>query len=467
MSESETSPLSPSSGEAAASLPEWETLGSSWRFMFSVAVYSIGSFLHSVLFSPYIEYLFEGDSRTGSVVSGWLSGVSCLFQFLFLPLLGVLADRFGRKKLLLLAMFGAFIENVCAVVTVSRSLIFFLFAGKIISGATGCFQSVSQSFISDLCSKERRTAFFTVFNILAMTVPLIVGPLTGAYVLSAGWPYSLVFSICALIILFSLLWVLFLVRESLKKSTRAPINWKKANPVGTMMHFRRSPFLSRMAFVYMVLGFVFAGFSVLLFFYVRERYHVSTTVILLVVAGAAVLNIITTTFAAKMSRRYGERKIVFVALSFGSLSLIVMGIAPVFWVFLIGQALVAWVPACLPPFMSILSKNIAKPILAEILSGVHGFMLLAAVAGVIFFPTLFFICTSDGVKPSHPGIPLFLGGCLLILLAVFVHFLFKKFPHDEIRVTQLGEEKKEEVNPENSIAAKDSNRSIQTQSASP
>ena len=65
------------------------------------------------IISPVLPGLiteFEGgDAAAGAHMYGWILGSFAVMQFLGAPLLGVLSDRFGRRKVILMTLAGSFI----------------------------------------------------------------------------------------------------------------------------------------------------------------------------------------------------------------------------------------------------------------------------------------------------------------------------------------------------------------------
>jgi MFS family permease len=82
-------------------------------FIFVTLVLLVLSFGIIIPVLPRLVTQFEGGSvAEGSNAYGSLIGVFALMQFLASPILGALSDRFGRRKVLLLALAGSTIDNL-------------------------------------------------------------------------------------------------------------------------------------------------------------------------------------------------------------------------------------------------------------------------------------------------------------------------------------------------------------------
>ena len=54
----------------------------------------------------FISELSHSDLSNASLISGWLMFSFSIMQFIFSPILGSLSDRFGRRPILLISLFG-------------------------------------------------------------------------------------------------------------------------------------------------------------------------------------------------------------------------------------------------------------------------------------------------------------------------------------------------------------------------
>src|SRR5947207_976502 len=81
-----------------------------------------------------ITELTGGTMSDASIYGGWLMFSFAIMQFLFSSVLGNLSDRFGRRPILLIALFGFGLDYL---VLALAPTIGWLFAGRIIAGITG------------------------------------------------------------------------------------------------------------------------------------------------------------------------------------------------------------------------------------------------------------------------------------------------------------------------------------------
>ena len=169
--------------------------------------------------------IFLSDSSALSLDHAALSGVlmSCysFAQFLFAPLLGSLSDRYGRKSILLISVFGNVVSYLMWMV--SRDYYFFLFS-RLVSGVTGGNISVAQSYIADVTSKKDRAKAMGMFGAV-FGIGFVIGPFLGGLLSTFDMikfdqniisfnPFSSIGLFCAVLSLGNL----FLIKYNLKES---------------------------------------------------------------------------------------------------------------------------------------------------------------------------------------------------------------------------------------------------------
>src|SRR6185437_10567323 len=155
---------------------------------------------------------------------GW-----ALMQFLFSPMQGVLSDRFGRRTVILISCTGLGLDFL---LMAAAPNLYWLFAGRIISGICAASISTAGAYIADVTPKEKRAAAFGLIG-AAFGVGFVLGPFVGG-VLGHISP-RLPFWFAAGLALINAGYGFFVLPESLPPEKRAKaFSWKKANPVGAL-----------------------------------------------------------------------------------------------------------------------------------------------------------------------------------------------------------------------------------------
>eukprot|EP01028_Stygiella_incarcerata_P010770 TRINITY_DN57413_c0_g1_i2.p1 TRINITY_DN57413_c0_g1~~TRINITY_DN57413_c0_g1_i2.p1 ORF type:complete len:541 (+),score=112.16 TRINITY_DN57413_c0_g1_i2:122-1624(+) len=433
------------------------------RIFFSSFLYYLVEMTIRGLIGPLFERVFDGDDRTAAVYFGVAAGMSALLQFTFLPASGVAADRVGRRLLLNISTLGSAFDCFgCAVVGIivlnshnaTALCVGILFLSKCVSGATGCFGAIEQGYIADKTTPDQRVHFYTWNYVFSTAIPMVIGPLAGSEELRNGLGFPISFFILFCILILNSIWICSALPESLSVKNESPVTWKRVNPVGTGMFLFKNLFFRGVVVPYVTVGFTFAGFAVILFFYARERYDMPAYVLLLALSVFALLSLVVLYLTMKLCKKIGERRVCVIGMTVGGIGMIIMGLSPNVAGFFLGLVLVACVPCVLPAYLSILTKNTEKKIFGEMMSSVTALMLLAAGIAAMLFPVMFYACTSDSADPKMPGAPLLLAGFLLLVCSVFLVFFFRRYPTDEIRVRDLfdttGTEKERLMDPASS-----------------
>jgi len=114
----------------------------------------------------------------GLIMLGWLQAVYPFCTFIASPILGQLSDRFGRRPILALSIFGTSIGYVLFAIGISTANIPLLFAGRALDGFTGGNLAVANAAIGDISTNENRAKNFGALG-AAFGLGFIVGPYLG------------------------------------------------------------------------------------------------------------------------------------------------------------------------------------------------------------------------------------------------------------------------------------------------
>lgn len=172
--------------------------------------------------TPYLVRHFRSDALT----IGLLVLVFSAAQFIMTPVLGALSDRYGRRPILLISLFGTAIGHFMFGLAPSLG---FMFAARILDGITGGNISAAQAYIADITPPEDRAKSFGLIG-AAFGLGFMMGPAIGG-LLSTISLQAPAFAAGTLALVTTVLSYFFLP-ESLppERRTRTPLTWSVLNP---------------------------------------------------------------------------------------------------------------------------------------------------------------------------------------------------------------------------------------------
>ena len=111
---------------------------------------------------PKLIASFVGNNYSyAAVVIGLFATVWALMQFVFSPLLGMLSDRVGRRPVILISTAATAVDY--AIMALAPNL-WWLFAGRVLSGIATANFSTASAYIADVTPPEKRAKAFGVIG---------------------------------------------------------------------------------------------------------------------------------------------------------------------------------------------------------------------------------------------------------------------------------------------------------------
>jgi DHA1 family tetracycline resistance protein-like MFS transporter len=150
-------------------------------------------------------------------------------QFFSAPLLGAISDRFGRRSVLLISIFGLAVNFF---ITAISPWLWLLLVSRLIGGASGASYTVAGAYIADVTTPENRSRSFGLMGAV-FGLGFICGPMIGG--LLAANNLRLPYFAAACLALLNWLNGYFILPESLPKDRRTPIDFKKVNPFSAIL----------------------------------------------------------------------------------------------------------------------------------------------------------------------------------------------------------------------------------------
>ena len=162
-------------------------------------------------------------------IGGYLIFLYAFMQFICAPIAGALSDKFGRRPVILISLL---ILSLDYVLQANAPTIWWLAAGRFIGGIVGSAISPAHAYVTDISTKKNRGKYFGMLG-AAIGVGFILGPAMGGML--GQIDLRLPFWVAAAVIGSAGVIGYFLLPESLPPEKRREFDWKRANPVGTLV----------------------------------------------------------------------------------------------------------------------------------------------------------------------------------------------------------------------------------------
>jgi DHA1 family tetracycline resistance protein-like MFS transporter len=134
------------------------------------------------------SFLLHGFSQTQQyLVTGVITALFGLMQFIAAPILGELSDAFGRKKLLTLGVGVLAVSQMLFGFGISTASLALLFISRAIAGFAGANFSIAQAAIADITEPKDRAKNFGLIG-AAFGLGFIIGPVLGGLI--ASWTHN-------------------------------------------------------------------------------------------------------------------------------------------------------------------------------------------------------------------------------------------------------------------------------------
>lgn len=126
----------------------------------------------------------EMSEATRNLFYGILTATFPFFQFFGAPILGTLADKFGRKKILQISLVGTFIGYVLFALAIHFHILWLLFIARALPGFMGGNISIVTAALADISKPEEKAKNFGLIG-MAFGLGFIFGPFIGGILSSS------------------------------------------------------------------------------------------------------------------------------------------------------------------------------------------------------------------------------------------------------------------------------------------
>ncbi|MES2702361.1 MAG: TCR/Tet family MFS transporter [Bacteroidota bacterium] len=372
-----------------------------------------------------IAQLTHGTITVAAKYGSWLMFAYAIMQFLFSPVIGALSDRYGRRPVLLFSLLGLGIDYIFQAFSPTMTL---LFIGRIVAGMAGASFTTATAYIADISTPEKRAQNFGMVG-MAFGIGFVIGPVIGGLSSAWGqhigntggfdWSVRLPFLIAAVFSLLNVLYGFFVLPESLLKENRRAFDWKRANPIGSLMQLRKYPILSGLAISFFLIYLAAHAVQSNWAYYTIYKFNWSN---LMIGISLSVVGVLVGLVQGGLIRytipKLGEKNSVYVGLSLYVVGMALFAFASESWmmyVFLIPYCLGG---ICGPALQGIISNQVPANEQGELQGALTSLISITSFLGPLIMNNLFAYFTSDKAPFKFSGMP-FLAGALLILISIF------------------------------------------------
>ncbi len=345
---------------------------------------------------PKLVIEFEqGDAAQAAIMFGLFSTVWAAMQFIFMPVMGNLSDRFGRRPIVLLSNLGLGLDYVLMAVAPSLP---WLFVGRAISGIVSASFATAGAYVADITPPEQRAKRFGMLG-AAFGVGFIIGPAFGG--LLGSIDLRLPFWVAAGLSLLNAAYGYFILPESLPAERRSAFSWRKANPFGALTFLRSYPLLLGLAAAAFLSRLAHDSLSSTYVLYVDYRYRWDETAVGLSLAAVGICSMIVQGgLVGPLVSRWGERRVLLAGLLLGALGFAILAWAPRGTLFLVGIPFIALYGLASPALQALMTRRVGPPEQGQLQGAVHS---LGGLAGLIA-PFVFTQTLAAFIEPNSPVI---------------------------------------------------------------
>ncbi len=301
----------------------------------------------------------------------WVGVLLAMFpigQVFGAPVLGRLSDRYGRKPILLISVFGSFVSML--VVGFSASITF-IFIARLTDGLTGANITIAQSYISDVTTPENRAKGLGIIG-AAFGLGFIFGPAFGGILSQTAYGYHLPAFVAASLSFLNLVLITLILPESLDAEARQVMKHSQGTKFSlkilweALQRPKVGPLLHSRVFYSVAHGI----FQTIFTLYAQQRLGLDASSTGLVLGYVGILAVLVQVLAiGRLTKAFSEEKLIQGSSLVLSLSYLAWALTPSLWVLLIVLIPISIASSVLN---TVLRSTLTKSVTREEIGGILG-----------------------------------------------------------------------------------------------
>jgi MFS transporter, DHA1 family, tetracycline resistance protein len=408
------------SPEVTPALPAGGPRKAAVLFIFATALMDVISLGIMIPVLPNLVKQFAGgDTALAAQYTMAFAVTWGLMQFFCGPVVGMLSDRFGRRPVLLLSIFGLGVDYLFMALAPTLN---WLFVGRVINGITSASFSTANAYVADVTAPQDRAKAFGMLG-AAFGIGFLIGPAIGGALGNIN--LRLPFWAAAGLATCNWLYGFFVLPESLPPSRRAPeLRWRRANPIGALSFLRERKNLLGLVSINLIYMFAHNVFPSIFVLYVGYRFNWGplAAASMLVATGLTQI-IVQTLVVGRVVKALGERGALLTGLVSAMFAFITYALAPTPAWFFVGIPLGALGALIMPSLQSLMSRRVPANEQGRLQGVNSAFLGLTAIFGPMLYLSMLAFAVEHDAQLHQPGIPVLIaaGFCTAALgLAVLL-----------------------------------------------
>ena len=368
---------------------------------------------------PVMPALFADVTGTEKISDiaiwgGLLASTFALMQFIFGPILGALSDRYGRKPILLLALF---VMAAYYLLMGFAQTLWLLFLGRLIGGITAATHATANAYMADISSPEEKAARFGMLG-AGFGLGFVLGPLIGG--LLGEWGPRAPFFAAAMLAAANGVLCYFVLKESLKTKNRREFMWYRANPIGAILDLRKFEGIYSLLLVFLLFTIGTSIYAAIWPFFTVERFNWSPGMIgiSLTIYGVC-FAIVQGVLVRPAIKIWGEKKTIIMGFCFEFSAMVTFAFLTDGKILIILIPLASLGVLAQPAIQAILSKSVGDDRQGAIQGVASSLNAIAMVITPITMTWILAVFSDKTAKYYFPGMP-FLFSALMVLLCLFI-----------------------------------------------
>lgn len=356
-----------------------------------------------------------------AVLGGWMAAGYSLAQFLSGPLLGNLSDRFGRRPLLLLAIFGLGVDFLLHALAPTMG---WLFVGRLLAGFCGASWVIANAFIADITAPEDRGRAFGRMG-AAFGLGFVIGPAVGGLLGEFG--PRVPFYVAAAVSGVNLIYGWFVLPETLAPENRRSFELARANPFGAFKVFRSYPGVLPLCAVMALFFFFTSIYPAIWPFWGKANFGWSEAMVGMTLA---VFGLIMAVFQGFLTgpavTRWGEKRVALIGLIAATVAMFGYGMVGTLTLVMLLMIVHGPEGFVHPMLTAILSQRVPENAQGELQGGISAITNIAMLMGTVFFAQIFGYFMREDAPFQSPDVGFYVAGVGLVATGLLMLAVLRK-----------------------------------------